>query len=62
MKREFGHRPVNNPIECIRARMPNTWRVTAVNIGGKALAVDDRATVDLSGQQGIVSVQFSVRK
>jgi hypothetical protein len=43
----------------LRARVPDGWRVTAASVGNESLPVDGRGTVDLSGRDGIVSVQFS---
>jgi len=36
--------------------------VTAARIGDKQLTVDERGTVDLSGQTGGVSLVFDVQK
>jgi hypothetical protein len=53
--------PTRNPPRRIflRARVPDGWRVTAANVGGHSRPVDDRGTLDLSGQTGNISVQFS---
>lgn len=56
--------PIRNPAKktLLRARVPDGWRVTAARVGQKELAVDDRGTVDLSGQTGSISVMFDVQK
>jgi hypothetical protein len=46
----------------LRARVPDGWRITSADVGGKALAVDDRGTVDLSGQRGAITVKFSTAR
>lgn len=56
--------PSRNPAKqtFLRARVPDGWQVTGAVEGGKKLAVDDRGTVDLTGQAGSISVVFSVAK
>src|SRR5262249_60394823 len=56
--------PARNPAKRIllRARVPDGWRVTAARVGEKRLAVDDRGTVDLSGQTGSVAVVFEAER
>ena len=56
--------PTRNPAKrtLLRARVPDGWRVMAARVGEKRLAVDDRGTVDLSGQTGSVSVVFDVER
>jgi hypothetical protein len=56
--------PSRNPAKrtLLRARVPDGWRVTAASMAGKQLEVDNRGTVDLSGQMGDVSIEFSVAK
>ncbi|MBW8884059.1 MAG: hypothetical protein JF612_04620, partial [Planctomycetia bacterium] len=56
--------PTRNPAKrtLLRARVPDGWRVTAARIGDKQLTVDERGTVDLSGQTGGVSLVFDVQK
>lgn len=46
----------------LRSRVPDGWKVTGASSGNQALAVDERGTVDLTGQQGSVSVKFSVAR
>ena len=46
----------------LRCRVPDGWRVTGAAIGTMKLPVDDRGTIDLSGQQGEIKVVFSVAK
>jgi hypothetical protein len=56
--------PARNPAKrtLLRARVPEGWRVTSATVGGKAVAVDERGTVDLSGLRGATSVRFSVAR
>ncbi len=44
----------------LRARLPG-GRPVAADLGGRALPVDDRGTVDLSGQAGPLRVRFRAR-
>ena len=46
----------------LRARVPKGWRVTSARLGGEALRVDERGTVDLTGRNGTVVVRFAVKK
>jgi hypothetical protein len=46
----------------LRARVPDGWRVAGASMVGKKLEVDERGTVDLSGQMGDVSIEFAVEK
>jgi hypothetical protein len=46
----------------LRARVPDNYRVTHATIGDQTLPVDDRGTVDLTGQKSAVSVVFHVVK
>jgi hypothetical protein len=46
----------------LRARVPEGWRVTAARLGSQAFRVDNRGTVDLTGQSGTVIVHFAVQK
>lgn len=45
----------------LRARVPDGLVVTSAEIAGKALAADDRGTVDISGLEGKIAVRFSVK-
>jgi hypothetical protein len=56
--------PERNPIHRIylRARVPDGWRVTQAEVGETRLSVDERGTVDLSGQRGEIKVVFAVTK
>jgi hypothetical protein len=56
--------PTRNPPQkaLLRARVPDGWQVTSAKTGDKPLAVDKRGTVDLSGRQGEISVEFAVAK
>jgi hypothetical protein len=56
--------PTRNPAKrtLLRVRVPDGWRITAARIGDKRLTVDDRGTVDLSGQTGSLSIVFDVQK
>jgi hypothetical protein len=44
----------------LRVRLPDGLVATSANVAGKALAVDDRGTVDITGLKGRVAVRFGV--
>jgi hypothetical protein len=46
----------------LRARVPSGWRITAAEVDGASLPVDDHGTVDLSPRRGLVSVRFAVAR
>lgn len=45
----------------LRARVPEGWRVTAASVASKSLNVDERGTVDVTGERGRVVVSFVVK-
>jgi hypothetical protein len=44
----------------VRARVPAGWKVESAKVGGKILPVDEKGTVDISGQQGSIELHFKV--
>lgn len=46
----------------LRARVPTGWKVTGASIEGKALKVDSRGTVDLTGRTGKLPIVFTVKR
>ncbi len=56
--------PERNVAEKIlfRARLPDGWKITSATVEGKALRVDERGTVDLTGRKEKVVIRFAVKK
>ena len=46
----------------LRARVPEGWRVRGAKAGDRAMRVDERGTVDLTGLSGRVVIRFEVVK
>ena len=45
-----------------RARIPDGWKISWANLGEKAIGVDQKGTVDLSGLTGEQTIRFAVEK
>jgi len=46
----------------LRARVPDGWRVTGAEVGGRKLEADDKGTVDVTDLKGSISIQFQVSR
>jgi hypothetical protein len=42
--------------------VPDGWKVAEAETGGKKLAVDEKGTVDLTGLNGKLSLNFQVKR